>query len=897
MDRPFFCFRFGTAEFDEARFELCVAGLPVEVEPRALEVLAYLLRHAGEVVTKDELLREVWAGRATVDKVLTNAINKLRRALGEANAIHLTTQSRVGYRLDGTVTRTAVGRQPISALSLAAGADVPGRPNFVLQEQLGRAPGSEVWAAIHRKTRERRVYKFAFDGDRLRALKRETTLLRVLQEGLTDTSHIVEILDWNLETAPFFLECKDAGEPLSRWGQAHLGGMSNEQRIALFLQIADAVAGAHAVGVLHKDIKPSNVLVSGEAHRPHVVLSDFGSGSMLEPDRLEQLGITRMGMTVDECVATDASSGTPLYIAPELYEGQAPTVRSDVFALGILLYQILSGRIGQPMVAGWETKIDDELLQDDIRQAAEGDPERRLDSAESLIHRLRHLEARRAQAVEQHLAQDAARRDRQALERTMARRPLVAALVGLLALGVVAATWLQRQAATARDQAQAELARASTLAQFLNEDLIGRANPLVWTKGQDATLREVLLAAKERLPTRFADQPDAAAAIHGSLASLFSAIDLFQEAEAEARVALDLAQRQAGATSSGAFEARAVLVRVLVRRSRFDEAQQQLAELERIASQTPVPHARRQIDAARSALLMGKGDYGSAVTALRSAIAGLEGTDPSVVAQRDILRVDLIRALVQADQDQQARNEGQQLIEEAASRKEDNRLLVALIKLALARAQGEDHASTERLLLEAQPDIVKYLGENHSRHLTLLGEMLGVAFRRADWPKALQHAQALHERFRAKLGEDHVLTYISLLNWGRTLDEAGRAREAADKVREAHRQLGRLAGPEAPSTQDAAYVLALVELELGNLERAQVLIDGLNPKVLETGRATGQWETAVEALRGIALQKRGQSAAARTLLDGALAAMKSEESLAQPSRLYLVTMQSRARLR
>ena len=109
MERAAFCYRFGTAEFDEARFELRVAGLPVEVERRALEVLAYLLQHAGEVVTKEELLREVWAGRVTVDKVLPNAINKLRRALGEANANCISTQARVGYRLDGPVSRTAVG--------------------------------------------------------------------------------------------------------------------------------------------------------------------------------------------------------------------------------------------------------------------------------------------------------------------------------------------------------------------------------------------------------------------------------------------------------------------------------------------------------------------------------------------------------------------------------------------------------------------------------------------------------------------------------------------------------------------------------------------------------------------------------------------------------------------
>ena len=151
-ERPHYCYRFGSAEFDEARFELRVAGLPVDVERRALEVLAYLLRHAGEVVTKEELLREVWAGRITVDKVLPNAVNKLRRALGEANAERLLTQARIGYRLDGAVERIAVGRRLASQLELSAGRPVPGRENFLLRRQLGSNRGSEVWLARRRPT-------------------------------------------------------------------------------------------------------------------------------------------------------------------------------------------------------------------------------------------------------------------------------------------------------------------------------------------------------------------------------------------------------------------------------------------------------------------------------------------------------------------------------------------------------------------------------------------------------------------------------------------------------------------------------------------------------------------------------------------------------------------------
>lgn len=896
MEKVTFKYRFGTAEFDESRFELRVAGLPVDVERRALEVLIYLLRHAGEVVTKDELLREVWAGRITVDKVLPNAINKLRRALGETNANHISTQARIGYRLDGVVSRIAVGRQPNSPLALTAGQPVPGRPSFVLLRQLGLG-GSEVWLATHQKTGEQRVYKFAVDADRLRSLKREVTLLRVLQEGLDDTSHVVELLDWSFEQPPHFLECRYAGPTLAGWAAEHLAALDVPARIALFLQIADAVAAAHAVGVLHKDLKPANILVTGDANQPHVRLTDFGSGRLLEPDRLAQLGITRMGLTLEEGVGSDSTSGTPLYLAPELFMGHAPTVKGDVFALGVLLYQLLCGRIGQPMASGWEKDVDDERLREDLRLATDGQPERRLATAAELADRLRNLAQRRTDAARQQRDQDDARRGREALARAQARKPIVYALFGVLAAGIAISLWLQQQAVVARNQAHAQLDRANVLARFLNEDLIGRSNPLVQAKGPDVTLRELLLTARDRVPARFASQPATAATLHGSLASQFNAVDLFPEAEAQARQALALLERDGVSQDEAASQARMVLVRVLSRLGRFDDAAQQLKILEQQSAHTQDPLAQARLAAARSTLHVARGEFDQAAVQLRAAIDGLSPSDPTSTALRDSLRLDLITSLVQAGQDKQALDQGNRLIADARARPEDSSLLVALVRLAQVRALGEDHAAAEKLLLEAEPVIVARLGENHTRHLQLLGELLGVAFRRGDWPKASHYAQMVHERVRAKLGDAHVLTYVSLVNWARTLVEGGQARQAAGKARTAYEHLSQLVGPSSPQTQDAAFVLAQTELELGDAKRAQPLIDQLDATVLESGRATGQWPAAIDLLRGMALQLRGDTAAARPMLDAALSAFKEEEDLTQPSRLYVVAQEARARMR
>ncbi|SFN51446.1 protein kinase domain-containing protein [Dokdonella immobilis] len=897
MEGTAYTYRFGSAEFDEARFELRVAGLPVDVEPRALEVLAYLLRHVGEVVGKDALLEHVWAGRVTVDKVLPNAINKLRRALGERNARHLTTQQRIGYRFDGPVARVAVGTHATERGSLRADDRVPGRDNFLLRQRLGERPGSEVWLAEHAKTLERRVYKFASDGERLRDLKREVTVSRLLQESARHPEAFVDIFDWNFESAPYFLECEYGGSNLVEWSSRNLSALEGPARLALFLQVADAVAEAHALGVLHKDLKPANILVETRDSGPFVRLTDFGNASLLDPDRLEALGITRLGMTVDE--GANLLSGTPLYMAPELFAGQPPNARSDVFALGVLLYQLLSDRIGRPMVSGWEKDIDDALLREDIHLATNGDPECRFASAVELAAHLRQLEARRAHAQDAEHAAAQARAAAQALARSRARRPFVIILIATLGIGLAVALALQQAALHARNEARAELERANALSAFLNEDLISRSNPRVFAKGASASLRDVLLAARSRLDSRFTGQPLTEAGVRASLGGLFESIDLWAEAEAETRRAMDLYAGAGGANSRDALRQRSRLARLLSLLSRHEEAAAEIATLKQALAARADAESRYLVAAPSASYNLTRGEMALAVPDLEAAVSAVREFAPANTMLSDSLRTQLIFAYTLTGALDAAQREGKALIDEARARPGDNAIAIAMAEVALARSTSLQKRPAEAfaMLDEAETVIVERLGTDHSQHLRLVNEQFGVAFRTPDWPRALVYGERVYKMVRDKLGPDHGQTLVSLVNWGRALYETGHVAEARERFAEAHRKLAESQGPNAPQTQDAAFALAATEAELGHLDAAQALVDGIDADVLVAAQGNRDWTYMVEALHGLILFHRGNMQAALPLLESGvkgLDAGKNPDS--EPERIHAVCRRALATL-
>jgi non-specific serine/threonine protein kinase len=532
---------FGAVTLDERQRELRVGNRVVAIEAKPYELLLVLLRRAGETITKDELIGEIWHGRVVTEGVLTKAVLKLRVAIGDDDQSVIRTVHGYGYRLVAVVDSVATdSRAEFSSTQPVLGATVPFRPNWRYLRKLGRGNSNEVWLGEQLKTHEPRVFKFSGNATQLAALKREITISRLLGEALGGRLDIVRVLDWNLDDWPHFIETEYVeGGSLDEWFLRQ-SDPSVQTRIEIVARIADALAATHSVGVLHKDLKPGNVLIVESAGDiPGVRLADFGSGLVLDGDALERHNITRLGFTLADGSDT---SGTPFYLSPERLAGQVATTRADIYALGVLLYQLLIGDFRQPLAPGWERRIDDELLREDIAFAAEHDPQLRLGDAAELARRLRTLDIRRrARDLERKATKQRLESER-ASERARIRRRWRGVALATLVAGVVASSifaWRERDAR--RDAEQHLLAQESVL-RFLREDLLAKADPFE-DNGSDPTVRSLLALAHQRASQALSDQPEVAVSVLTTISTALSGLGDAANARRDADAALVIARQ------------------------------------------------------------------------------------------------------------------------------------------------------------------------------------------------------------------------------------------------------------------------------------------------------------------------------------------------------------------
>lgn len=349
-------------------------------------------------------------------------------------------------------------QEPVLGWRPAIGQEIPTSRGWILEEKLGEGGFGEVWKACNLATGECRVYKFCFRADRVRSLKREASLFQYLRQNGGDHPNIIRLYEFFFDEPPYFISMEYVpGKDLAAW-LSSIGGtnLPLEIRLDIVARVADVLQFAHDAGIIHRDIKPSNILIAGDPQNYQVKLGDFGIGQV---QNVRSLLSPAFGGFTETFAPTEMAShsGTRLYMAPELLVGKSTSIRSDIYSLGVILYQLIVDDLHRPVTADWRMDIQDPLLREDLEHCLAGDPSTRFPSASDLSRSLRGLHFRREKqaAAEQSRLRDLTRK--RILTAASFAFILVSLLAGSLGYGLLREHHARQETEVARQNAEEEL--------------------------------------------------------------------------------------------------------------------------------------------------------------------------------------------------------------------------------------------------------------------------------------------------------------------------------------------------------------------------------------------------------------------------------------------------------
>jgi len=724
---------------------------------------------------------------------------------------------------------------------------------YRLLQRLGEGGMGEVWLAEQSKPVQRRValklikagmdtreVVARFESERQAlALMNHPAIAKVFDAGSTP------------EGRPYFVMEYVAGIPITAYCDKHR--MTTRQRMELFMQVCEGVQHAHQKAIIHRDLKPSNILVSEVDGKPMPRIIDFGLAKATSQRLTDESMYTRVG----------AILGTLEYMSPEQADsaGEDIDTRTDVYSLGVVLYQLLVGTLpldlkkltyeemlrrlrdkdvpkpssrilaqdGESAITAKNRGTDAPSLTRQLRgdpdavvlKALEKDRKRRYGSPSELAADLgRYL---RNEPVSAHTP-SAAYRTRKYIRR---HRLGVAVATGLLAIlpafAVVQRVQLQRTRLE-RDRANRERDRATRITGFMT-GMFQVSDPSE-QRGNSVTAREILDKASKDIETGLAKDPETQAQMMHVMGDVYEKLGLYPRAQALQQQSMEIRQRVLGPEHPDTLTSMNDLALDLDDSGHYAEAE----KLEREA----LDISRRVLGLEHPDTLMLMSNLGNTLwqeghypeaeklnretLGIQRRVLGPE--HPGTLRSMNNLATDL------DDSDPEA----EKLFRETLDIKrrvlgpEHPDTLLAMSNLAYVLGDKGRYAEAEKLHRETVDLRRGVLGPEHPdtlKSMTNLAIVLSREGRNAEAEKLEREELDISRRV---LGPEHKGTLTSMDNLAVVLSREGRNAEAEKLEREALDISRRVLGAEHPQTAASIYNLGVIAANKGNRTEALSLL-------------------------------------------------------------------------
>jgi serine/threonine protein kinase/tetratricopeptide (TPR) repeat protein len=675
--------------------------------------------------------------------------------------------------------------------------------------------------------------------------------------ALMDHPNIAKVFDAGTTEngRPFFVMELVRGIKITEYCDQN--NLATPQRLDLFIQVCRAIQHAHQKGIIHRDIKPSNILVTLHDGLPVPKVIDFGIAKAMDQRLTDKTVFTQFEQFI----------GTPAYMSPEQAEmsGLDIDTRSDIYSLGVLLYELLTSRTPfdhkELIAAGLDamrrairekepprpsTRLSTMLHADltTVARQRHSEPPKLIHSLKGDLDwivmkalekdRVRRYETAHGLAIDiqRHLTNEpvAARPPSQLyrLQKMVRRNKVVFAsaciVVAVLIGGLTASTWMFIREKQARRQANTEARRSQQVALFLEEMLRG-VGPSVALGRDTALLRDILDKTVERLAQDLKDQPEVQAELCNTIGEVYRALGQYRKAEEMLRGARVLQSTLPGACRPDVATSLHDLALVLRDQGKLPEAESLLRQaltVRRKIEGDEGPEGALCLNSL-GLVLRSEGKLAEAEATHRQALAmqqKLLGRENLAVATSLNNLALVLREQGRFGQAEEASRESLRLNQKFLGQN-DPAVAISLDNLAFVLRDAGKLDEAEALERQALAMGRKLFGNEHPAVATALNNLALVYSQGGKLIEAENlHREALAMR-RKLLGNEHPETAASLNNLSLLLRQEGKLAEAETAEREALAIHSKLSGSESLSTATALNNLALVLRDRGNLAEAE----------------------------------------------------------------------------